>query len=159
MGTIISKARPEYGASLDRCVFDPNAKGKKQGGLEVKCPYSKRGMSVQEACQDKNFFLTMKDSQTPKLKHGHQYFYQVQGQMFVCNLDWIDLVVWFGPTNLSIERVYFDREWWHRFALPRIDHFYRRAFLPEVLTRRVERGLSLYKHGGWKGFKYAKRIT
>jgi len=159
VGTIISKLRPGYGASLDRMVFDPLAKGKEKGGLEVKCPFSKRGMSVEEACLDKNFCLAMNDEQVPKLKHGHDYFYQVQGQMFVCELKWIDFVVWFGPGNLIVDRIHFEQEWWHSFALPRIDYFYRRAFLPEVFTRRVKRGTPLYNHGKWLNFKKARKDT
>ena len=135
VGTIISNITQGYGASLDKMVYDPNACGKKQGGLEIKCPFSKRGLSVEEACLGKNFFLSMQDGQKPKLKHNHQYYYQIQGKMFVCELEWIDFVVWFGPRKLNIERIYFDREWWFNFALPRIDYFYRRAFLPEVFTR------------------------
>ena len=132
VGTIISNITQGYGASLDKMVY---ACGKKQGGLEIKCPFSKRGLSVEEACLGKNFFLSKQDGLKPKLKHNHQYYYQIQGKMFVCELEWIDFVVWFGPRKLNIERIYFDREWWFNFALPRIDYFYRRAFLPEVFTR------------------------
>ena len=46
-----------YGASLDRKVYDPKASGMKDGGLEVKCPYCKRGMTVEQACKDPNFCL------------------------------------------------------------------------------------------------------
>jgi hypothetical protein len=68
--------------------------------------------------------------------------------MFVCKLDWVDFVVWFGSANLSIERIFFNKVWWNKTALPQIDYFYLRAFLPEVLTQRVERGVPLYKHQG-----------
>ena len=57
VGTIISLEEPGLAASLDRKVYDPQAKGSKTGGLEVKCPISKKGMSVEEACKDKTFFL------------------------------------------------------------------------------------------------------
>lgn len=153
VGTIISKERPGYGASLDRKVYDPMARGMKTGGLEVKCPYSKRGMSVEEACKDKTFCLHVNDEGLPKLKFGHQYFYQIQGQIFVCKLEWVDFVVWFGSSNLFIERVYFNKDWWYQTVLPRLDFFYKQAFLPEMLTRRIERGVRLYNHNGWKNFK------
>ena len=52
----------------------------------------------------------MQDGQKPKLKHNHQYYYQIQGQMFVCELEWIDFKLWFGPRKLNIERIYFDRK-------------------------------------------------
>ena len=120
---MISKVRPGLGASLDRC-YDPLAKGKKKGGLEVKCPLSKCGFTVDDACLDKTFCLALNDNGIPTLKHGYQYFYQVQGQLFVCEIDRVDFVVWFGPGNINICRVHFDREWWFKTALPRIYYFY-----------------------------------
>jgi len=157
VGTVISRVRPGYGASLDGMVFDPLAEGKKEGGLEIKCPYSKQGMCVEDACCDKQFCMTMHSGE-PALKTNHQYYYQVQGQMFVCSLAWVDFVVWFGPNNLHVQRIYFNKHWWYKETFPRLDYFYKRAFLPEVLTRRVARGISLYKHHGWKSYKqYGKR--
>ena len=157
VGTMLSKERPGYGASLDRKVYDPKASGVKDGGLEVKCPYCKRGMTVEQACKDPNFCLYIDDDGVPRLKFGHKYYYQVQGQMYVCNLEWVDFVVWFGGNNVFIERIYFNKDWWYQTVLPRIDFFYKRAFLPEMFTRRIERGVKLYNHGGWKSFKTVKR--
>lgn len=50
VGTYISKKTPGLGASLDRLVYDLSSTNGTEGGLEVKCPHSKRGMSVTEAC-------------------------------------------------------------------------------------------------------------
>lgn len=152
VGTILSKERPGLGASLDRKVYDPLAKGMEIGGLEVKCPYSKRGMTVAQACEDKAFYLG-RDKDRFSLKCTHQYFYQVQGQMFVCKLKWVDFGVWFGNNDIFIERIYFNSKWWFAEVLPKLDFFYKWAFLPEIFTRRIERGVRLYKHGGWKNFK------
>ena len=143
VGTILSKERPGYGASLDRKVYDPKASGLKVGGLEAKCPYCKRGMTVEQACKDPNFYLYTDDDGLPKLKFGHKYYYQVQGQMYVC--------------NVFIQRIYFKKEWWYQTVLPRLDFFYKRAFLPEIFTRRIERGVKLYRHGGWKSFQKVNR--
>lgn len=79
---------------MDRGAYDPKATGKKVGGLEVKCPYCNRGMTVEEAYKDPNLCLYIDDDGVPKLKFGHKYYYQVQGQMFVCDLAWVDFVVW-----------------------------------------------------------------
>jgi len=51
--TQISKEFPGLGASLDRLVHDPSSTDGALGGLEIKCPYSKRGQTVAEACSDK----------------------------------------------------------------------------------------------------------
>ncbi|KAI8516406.1 hypothetical protein Bbelb_049870 [Branchiostoma belcheri] len=49
-------------ASVDRLVL---SNGEVTGGLEVKCPHSKKGQSTHEAVQDKTFFLTLVGSQHP----------------------------------------------------------------------------------------------
>ena len=157
VGTILSKERPGYGASLDRKVYDPKASGMKVGGLEAKCPYCKRGMTVEQACKDPHFCLYIDDDGLPKLKFGHKYYYQVQGQMYVCSLEWVDFVVWFGGNNVFIQRIDFNKEWWYQTVLPRLDFFYKRAFLPEIFTRRIERGVKLYSHGCWKSFQKVTR--
>lgn len=157
VGTILSKAKPGLGASVDRMVYDPMTYGQKNGGLEVKCPYTKAGMSVNEACSDSKFYLTMANI-VPSLRKGHVYYYQVQGQMYVCELEWVDFVVWFGNEVISIERISFDKTWWHKYALPALYYFYARAFIPEVLTRRIERKTKLYKHGGWASYKNSKKL-
>jgi hypothetical protein len=52
----------------------------------------------------------------------------------------------------------FDKAWWFKYAMPGLDYFYARAFFPEVLTRRVERGVTLYKHGGWASYRQSKKV-
>ena len=157
VGTIISKERPGYGASLDRRVYDPLAKASKEGGLEVKCPSSKEGLTTDEACRNTSFCMEIRDGK-PKLKIGHKYYYQVQGQMYVCEVKWVDFAVWLGGDTILIDRIYFNKEWWVKQTLPKIDYFYKRAFLPEVFTRRVERNIPLYKHSGWKPYRSARIV-
>ena len=50
---------------------------------------------------------------------------------------------------LFIEKIHFVSTRWHDDLLPKIDYFYRRAFFPEMHTKRVQRGKVLYLHGGW----------
>ena len=67
VGIILSKERPGYGASLDQKVYDPKASGMKVGGLEVKCPYCKRGITIKQTCKDPNFCLHTDDDGLPNL--------------------------------------------------------------------------------------------
>ncbi|CAC5397935.1 unnamed protein product [Mytilus coruscus] len=91
---ILSEDRPGLGPSLDGIVVDPSA-NITRGGLEMKCPYSKANFNINDACKDKTLFLKSENGQI-SLKENHNYFYQVQGQMYVANLKWVDFVVWFG---------------------------------------------------------------
>lgn len=157
VGTYVSKETPGLGASLDRLVYDPSSTDGTEGGLEVKCPYSKRGMSVSEACCDGKFYIKEVNG-LPVLRRDHAYFYQVQGQMYVCSLPWVDFLVWFGNDVVAVQRVKFDREWWLKEAMPALIFFYKRAFLPEVFTRRVKRKVPLYRNGGWVNYQQSKKL-
>eukprot|EP00795_Rhopilema_esculentum_P015897 gene15897-7229_t len=59
-----------------------------------------------DALKDKKFFLE-NNGGTIKLKCKHQYYYQVQGQMFCADLKRIDFVVWFGGSEpLFVEYIW-----------------------------------------------------
>jgi len=110
-------------------------------------------MTVEQACKDLNFRLYIGDNNgVPKLKFGH-ITTKSRVKCLSGNLEWVDFVVWFGGNNVFIQRIYFNKEWWYQTVLPRLDFFYKRTFLPEIFTRRIERGVTLYKYGGWKSFQ------
>ena len=125
-------------------------KASEKWGMEIKSPLSKAGMTIEEACQNKTFFLEKLADGTVRLKRNHDYV-QTQGQLYCSNLDLkgIILVVYFGESRpLFVEKIYLDNSWISD-SLPNIDFFYRRALFPELITRRVQRGKILYLHGGW----------
>ena len=84
---------------------------------------------------------------TIRLQRNHDYGSQVQVQLCCSNLDLkgIIFVVYFDEDNPRfIGNIFFDGSCWHEH-LPKIDYFFRRAFFPEMLTRRFQLGkLLLY---------------
>ena len=50
--------------------------------MEIKSPFSKAGMTVDEACKSKTFFLEKLSDGSVRLKRNHYYFCQVQGQLY-----------------------------------------------------------------------------
>lgn len=149
-GLSLSKDKPYLGASLDRVVtmIDTDEKW----GMEIKSPFSKAGMTVYEACKAKNVFLEKLADGSVQLKRNHNYFCQVQGQLYcsITPLEGIIFVVHFGENmSLFIEKIHFEKSKWFDELSSKIDHFYRRAFFPEMLTERVKRGKVLYLHGDW----------
>ena len=50
--------------------------------IEVKCPFTHRGLSIENYSKQKNTCLELKENSV-KLKKNHSYFYQVQCQMGV----------------------------------------------------------------------------
>jgi hypothetical protein len=130
-GFIINATFPWLGASPDFLTRD--LKEDCNIGLgEVKCPYSKREMTIQECCEDPHFFLSNANGEI-KLKQKHVYFYQVQGAMATLKLQWFDFVV-FTSKDLHVERIYFDKTLWENVMLPELTRFYFQYVLPRVIS-------------------------
>ena len=79
VGLLLSKKKPFLGASLDRVIA--NLDTNEMWGMEIKSPYSKAGMTVEDACKTKNFFPEKLSDGTIRLKRTHDYYIQVQGQL------------------------------------------------------------------------------
>ena len=80
-GFVVDKTSPWLGASPDFLIHDSSEVGEPSSALglgEIKCPYSKRENTIDEACDDNNFFLSKVDGKV-LLKRNHSYYYQVQG--------------------------------------------------------------------------------
>jgi hypothetical protein len=110
------------GASPDRKVIDLSEK-EPYGILEVKCPYSQRDRSLEEACKDQSFYME-KGENGMKLKRNSQYWYQVQGQLGITGASWVDFVV-YPSKSFALERIQFDSECW-KYMLSSLTNFYFR---------------------------------
>ena len=124
-GFVVDKTSPWLGASPDFLIHDSSEVGEPSSALglgEIKCPYSKRENTIDEACDDNNFFLSKVDGKV-LLKRNHSYYYQVQGCLATLELKWSDFVV-FTKKDLHIERIYFDKELWEKTMLPQLSEFY-----------------------------------
>ena len=145
-GFLISKTHPFLGASPDSSVYDPSNPVHPYGYLEVKCPFSHRNVTPEDACKDKQFCCAVQDkadgSKEVVLKRGHLYFAQVQGQMAVGERPWCDFVV-YTTQGLSIQRVLFDSDYWNKLLLPKLVSFYNNCVVPEIVSPIHTLGLPL----------------
>ena len=93
------------GASPDRLV---NVNGS-LGLLEIKCPRSMFGQTITQACSNPHFCCKLVDGRL-QLKEGHEYIYQIQGQIAIARIDWCDLMVWLGflPEQMHIQRISYN---------------------------------------------------
>ena len=149
---LMSKEKPFLAASLDRIITNQTANEK--WGMEIKSPFSKAGMTVEDVCKAKNFFLEKLSDGTIRLKRTHDYYIQTQGQLFVSSsslaLKGIVFLVYFGDEiPLFRENIFFERSHWNQELLPKLEYFFKRALFPEMVTKRVQKGKLLYLHGGW----------
>ena len=89
-GLVISSKWPFVGASPDGVV---NCTCCGRGVLEIKCPYCHRENDLwTAAAQDSQFCLKASHGEL-HLDHNHAYYYQVQTQLFVCDVQYADFCV------------------------------------------------------------------
>ena len=80
----------ETGIWLDPCGFigaSPDGLIGTNAVLEVKCPFTFRNSTIEEALKSDGFFLTESEYGNLELKKDHVYWHQVQGQIYSTNRD------------------------------------------------------------------------
>ena len=90
-GLHINAEFPYLGAapdSLSQCDYH----GK--GVLEIKCPHNYR-YGLKNWQQDKSIPI----DESYQIKIDHKYYYQIQGQMFILNLDYCGFFIWSSATS------------------------------------------------------------
>ena len=85
-----------------------------------------------DACADKTFCLEITDNGVAKLKKGHEYYDQVQGQMALTGAKWCDFVV-YTNLGLNIDRIYFDPNHWKKLR-EKLHSVYFSYFLPAAVN-------------------------
>ena len=101
-GFCVSSDYSFLGASPD--AFVPGRKtGKPIAAVEVKCPWSVR----YSGNPPKYVIISARDKKTYKLSTSHKYYYQIQGQLFVCGLQQAVFAAW-TPLRTYVMRV--DRD-------------------------------------------------
>lgn len=73
-----------------------------------------------------------------RLKRRHDYYYQIQCQLYCVNREWWDFVLR-TDKDLHIQQVIRDRTWW-KVQLPKLHKFYFDALLPELACPRYGKG-------------------
>lgn len=109
-GLFVSPETPWLAASPDGLVHDPHSSPHPNGLVEIKNPRTVKDKTLDLACTSSKFCLEKQEQNgvaTYKLKDKHDYYYQVQCQMYCADRQWCDFVV---RTNkqLHVERIYRD---------------------------------------------------
>ena len=135
----ISSDDPWLAASPDGLVNDLSDASHPLGLLEIKNPHSIRSQTLTEASKKPGFCLEQnKNDSSFQLKTRHDYYYQVQTQLYCTGRHWCD----FGlrtDNDLHIERIYIDTTWQHT-NIPKLKKFYFTALLPELASPRHHKG-------------------
>ena len=124
-GLCVNPFLPYLGASPDGKICDPLA-NPCYGLLEIKCPFSKRADTLEQASADPTFYLE-KIGESFYLKTGHSsgYYEQAQGQMAITGMKWSDFCVFLSDTNeMCVNRIPFNDIYWSTQLLPKLKEFY-----------------------------------
>lgn len=126
---------PWLGGSPDGIVIDKNT-GEK-GLLEIKCPYSAKHLTIKDYIKEKKSAYLIYVGKSIVLDKGHNYYYQIQGCLFILNLEWCDFVVR-TEKELFIERIKRNPEFISSM-LTRLEEFYTRFLLPSLATNSYKK--------------------
>ena len=101
------------------------------GLIEIKCPYKHRDKHPHDV-SDPSFYIQKDENEEFHLHSDHGYYYQVQGQLAVCSMDYCDFVCW-TPCGMHSERILSDPGFF-RDLKPALDKFFISVLLPQLLT-------------------------
>ena len=108
------------------------------GLLEIKNLVHNKPIDLNEAAKSMPYFCLKDSGHELKLKRGHNYYYQVQGKMGVCEMPWVDFVVrTVNPYQLHIERVYFDGDLWEKIMFPKLKAFMFKPYFLSLLLQLI----------------------
>lgn len=78
--------------------------------IEVKCPYTHRPNTIDEAIQTKQFYVNKTKENNYETNKNHIYWHQIQGQLYITKRNMCYLVVWTLKQALILQ-ITKDEEW------------------------------------------------
>ena len=116
-GLVVNPLFPFIGASPDAKICDNSL----TGIMEIKCPYSQRDSTINEAVSGADFCLENTEN-GKKLRQNHDYYIQVQGQLLVTGAPFCDFVV-YTKKDIHIQRIVPNQEFIQN-VLNKLSDFY-----------------------------------
>ena len=58
-----------------------------------------------------------------RLKCGHPYYAQVQGEMDITGRKWCDFII-YTEKGINVEHIDFDQDFWDKDLLPKLVEFF-----------------------------------
>ena len=127
-GLFISLEKPYIGATPDGIVMCDCCQKRT---LEVKCPHCFKDNLPDEDV--KGFCMKKDERGSWTLRRDHTYYYQVQVQLNVCEVESGDFVVW-TKGGIVVETIFKDKRFYDA-ALPLVEHFFVYGVLPEIIGK------------------------
>ena len=136
-GLWVSTEHPFLAASPDGLI---NCQCCGVGVVEVKCPWACRSNTISEFASQKDSCLQL-SGEVFSLKQSHQYYSQVQLQMFCTGRSYCDFVVYTtaAKDNLCIVRIPYNELFVQQ--IPKASVFWHQVIVPEIHNKSVARKL------------------
>ena len=131
-GLHVNPVCPHLGATPDGMI---NCDCCGEGIVEIKCPYKHRYKHPHDVT-DPQFYLKRDGDGKMHLCHNHEYFYQIQGQLAICEKEYCDFVCW-TPHGIHVERILADPSHFSNTKVA-LDAFFLQVLLPLLLTGRKQ---------------------
>jgi hypothetical protein len=136
IGLFVHEEYSFLGASPDGLIDEDSI-------IEIKCPFSARDLTVEEAVKSKIIKFCYIDTENKiRLKPNDRYMYQIQGQLEITDRKYCYFFV-YTRKDYHCELILRDSDFWQSKMVEKLQKFYYSAFLPEYLDSRVERDLPL----------------
>ena len=112
--------------------------------VEIKYPYNAKNMMLTEAYESNVKVITrlFTDSRCNQIKEIHEYYYQIQGQLNICERDVCYLFVW---TTIDYRVIEIRRNVKTRknMMCPKVNRFYNTCVKPELIDSRLARKMRI----------------
>lgn len=129
VGLVINPKFYFLGASPDGLLH-----GRETFLVEIKCVHNTENLQLEELCLKPGFCLQHIDG-VFQLKTNHQNYYQMQGQMAMCNIKKCLFVLLYNvKKDPYIEEVYFNEEKW-KFIFEKVQKFYFTIHLKNIMKK------------------------
>lgn len=139
----------EFGVQIDKCGFfiDANILGLgatpdgligTDGIAEIKCPYTIRNITVEEAINNNVAWCKphFERNKPRELLKNSPYYYQIQGQLHVTGRKYCLFSIWTFKNSLSLV-IHYDEEFFNKKMLPKLTKFYWTHLVPEILNPKL----------------------
>ncbi|XP_060598342.1 uncharacterized protein LOC132752084 [Ruditapes philippinarum] len=144
-GLKICKSHPYLAASTDGIVQTQSDTGL----LEIKNLLQTNTYMIKQAIGKVPTFCLQQSNNKVQLKREHEYYFQIQGQLNIFEIEWCDFVIRrTNPYDLYIERIKRDKNLWTWKMVPKLKCFYMKFILPE---------LSLPRYGTYTGIRQPEK--
>ena len=102
--------------------------------LEVKCPYTERNLTIEEAAKSETFSLEKTESGQYAMRKDYVYWHQVQGEMYFTHRKFSYFVVW-TTKDVAILRIEREENW--AANNPRLTQFYLEHIFPKIVEGKL----------------------